>query len=104
MYPLMGEYEFALKLQKEMIGEIESAKPKFMVYVNVPTSWLVRPYSEKLIHTWFQQYHKKHYKRVGVIDIVSRTRTIYRWHDSAIEYEPLSEYWVAVFERNSNER
>jgi hypothetical protein len=100
-YPLMGKYSFALQLQKEMIREIESAKPKFLVFVNISTSWLARPYSEKLIFTWFQQYQKKYYRQVGLIDILSREQTIYRWNEEAVEYSPRSRYWLAVFQRKS---
>jgi hypothetical protein len=102
-YPLMGKYDFALELQKQMIREIESAKPKFLVFVNIPTSWLVRRSSEKLIFRWFRQYQKEYYRRVGVIDIVSRTKSVYRWHDRAVGYTPLSNYWLTVFQRASRE-
>jgi hypothetical protein len=100
-YPLMGKYDFALELQKQMIREIESARPKFLVFVNIRTSWLVRRSSEKLIFRWFRQYQKEYYRRVGVVDILSRARSVYRWHDRAVGYTPLSNYWLTVFQRRS---
>ncbi|MHC4423674.1 MAG: glycosyltransferase family 39 protein, partial [Planctomycetota bacterium] len=103
-YPLMGEYDFALELQKQMIREIELAKPKFLVLVNIHTSWLVQPNSEKLIFEWLQEYQEKYYRQVGVIDIMPQDQTVYRWYDRAIEYTPQSNCWLAVFQRNSYDR
>jgi hypothetical protein len=99
VYPLMEPHPYALKMQKEMIQQIEAAKPKFLVFVKMPWSWLVRTTSEKLIFDWLNQYHQQYYRRVGVIDIVSRDQTIYRWNEDAFEYTPRSESWLAVFKR-----
>jgi hypothetical protein len=100
-YPLMEPHPYALQMQNEMIQQIEAAKPKFLIFVNVPTSWLAKPTSEKLIFDWFQQYHQQYYRQVGIIDIVSIDRTIYRWNENAIKYTPLSKSWLVVFERKS---
>ena len=101
IYPLMEPHPYALQMQKEMIQQIEAAKPKFLIFVNVPTSWLARPTSEKLIFDWFKQYHQQYYRLVGVVDIISTDQTIYRWNENAVEYTPRSKYWLAVFERKS---
>jgi len=100
-YALMESHNYALKMQKEMIKEIETARPKFLVFVNVPTSWLVRSRSETLIFEWFDEYQQKYYRKVGVIDIVSRNQTIYLWDGSAVAYKRRSRYWLLVFQRKS---
>lgn len=43
MCGLMENQPYALKMQKEMIGEIEAAKPRYLVFVNIFTSWLAYP-------------------------------------------------------------
>jgi len=100
-YALMGKHSYALKMQEEMIREIESARPKFLVFVNVPTSWLVRAESEGMIFEWFQQYQQKYYRPVGIIDIISEKQTVYRWGSEALEYSPQSKYWLVVLQRKS---
>ena len=100
-YPLMRPHPYALQMQEEMIQQIEAAKPRFLILVNVPTSWLVRLTSKKLIFDWFDQYHQQYYKLVGVIDIVSMNQTIYRWNENAVGYTPRSQCWLSVFERKS---
>jgi len=100
-YALMEKHSYALKMQEEMIREIESARPKFLVFVNVSTSWLVRSDSEKIIFKWFQRYQEKYFRQVGVIDIISAERTIYHWEEKVLGYSPLSKHWLLVFRRKS---
>lgn len=98
-YALMEEHSYALQMQKEMIKEIENARPEFMVFANISTSWMVSPYSKKLILKWFNQYQEKYYRKVGVIDIISNEETVYLWGQYSMEYSPQSEFWLAVFQR-----
>lgn len=97
-YALMEIQPYALKMQQEMIHEIETGNPRFLIYVNVPTSWLVRPRSEKKILTWFYEYAWKHYDLVGVVDI-GFDRTVYRWFEQASNYRPKSPYWLTIHRR-----
>lgn len=100
-YPLMESHPYASDMQKEMIYEIESARPEFLIFVNVMSSWLLRPTSERTIFFWFRDYQQKYYKTIGVIDIVSPEKTISRWRDAGLEYSPRSRYWLAIFRRKS---
>ena len=102
-YALMENHSYARKMQEEMIGEIETASPKFLIFVNVPTSWLLRPDSEQMIFKWFQQYQQKYYQLVGIIDILGMDKTLYRWGKDASTYSPRSMYWLAVFQRTNRE-
>ena len=97
MYALMEDHDFAWQMQKEMIREIESSQPKFLIFVAIPTSWLERPYSHKLVFEWFEHYRRKHYTLVGLADLFG-DRTIYHWAPN-VKWPPRSNFWVAVFER-----
>ncbi len=55
-YPLMEEHAYAGKMQQEMIAEIESARPEYVVYVDDEFSWLERPQSDRKIYEWWQAY------------------------------------------------
>jgi len=100
-YALMEDHKHAWKMQKEMIQEIESWSPKFLVYVNIPTSWLARPDSKKLIFKWFIQYQDKYYQKVGTIDMLPRQQTVYCWGQECENYKPRSSHWLSVFKRKS---
>ncbi|HUU40207.1 MAG TPA: glycosyltransferase family 39 protein, partial [Desulfatiglandales bacterium] len=89
-YMLVEEHKYALGMQQEMIREIESAKPKFLIYVNISLSWLMRPNAEKLILNWFEEYQQAYYDLVGIIDLVSPETTVYRWDEDIRGYKPSS--------------
>jgi hypothetical protein len=99
-YPLTEPHPYALQMQEEMIQQIETAKPKFMVLAK-DLSWAMQPDSEKMILNWGEKYQEKYYNLVGFIDILSENRTVYRWNEDAVSYRPLSKYWLAVFERKN---
>ncbi len=96
-YPLMEPQPYALTMQKEMISEIENVRPKFLVFVNVPTSWLRRKDSEPLILAWTQKYVAENYRLDGFVDILGDTQ--YRWEEAATNYRPVSRYNVQIFKR-----
>jgi hypothetical protein len=96
-YGLMEDQPYSLTMQKEMIAEIEKTKPEYMIFVNVSTSWLVRSKSNKLIFNWFNNYSSKYYDLVGIIEIVGKNKSTYRWHQEAIGYSPRSPFWLSVF-------
>jgi len=98
-YALMENHDFASRMQQEMILEIELARPKYLIFVNIPSSWLVRPESIKDIFAWFDRYRDEFYEVAGIIDILSQDRTLYRWDEEAIGYSPKSRFWLAVFVR-----
>ena len=64
-YPLMETHPYALKMQEEMLGEIEARRPEYVVYVDEPLSWLKRRDSERRIFDWWETY------RAGTLDLVT---------------------------------
>jgi len=101
-YGLMEKQKYALLMQKEMIAEIEGGRPEYVVFVNVATSWLPGPGSEKLIFAWADQYIGSQYDREGLIDILSKSQTEYRWGEDAKGYQPRSQYYLQVFRRKTS--
>ena len=82
-----------------MIAQIEAVQPEYLVFVNIYTSWLVRPKTNKLIFNWSQNYKDQYYYRVGVVDIISPEKTIYRWDHAAIEYQIQSKHFITVYRK-----
>jgi hypothetical protein len=72
-YALMEESPFAERFQREMMSEIESARPRFIVVVNSPVSWLIRPRSPVLILNWINPYLTKNYQVIGVVALGNRS-------------------------------
>jgi hypothetical protein len=74
-YALMEPQPFALKMQREMIGDLETARPEFIVFADNIMSWGRHPESNPLIYKWWDGY-KTNYTLVGMTDILSPTNTI----------------------------
>jgi len=68
-YPLMENQPYALNMQQEMIKEIESQNPRYLVFVNVATSWLRRADSQDFIFKWLQKYIAERYEIDQVVSL-----------------------------------
>ena len=99
VYSLMEKHDFSLVMQKEMIREVMSSTPKFIIVVKIATSWLMRPDSEQYIFGWLNGYIRDNYRLAGVADISAET-TVYKWYGDAQGYAIQSPYHVLIFENN----
>lgn len=102
-YGLMEQQKYALEMQKQMIDEIESAHPEFLVRVRVPVSWLAKPNSPGLpaFSSWANSYVYTQHELVRVADILQTDYTEYHWGDEAKTNQPRSPYVVEVFKRTA---
>jgi predicted Abi (CAAX) family protease len=74
-YGLMEPQRFAGQMQREMMREIEAARPKYLVLVAVRTSRLRRPNSDAEIVKWMHRYAAEDFRLDGLVNIVSREHT-----------------------------
>ena len=99
-YPLMELQPLALQMQKEMIQEIESTRPEYVVLVKVDFSWLVRSRSEQLILNWAGAYTAANYGVVGLVDFVDGEAK-QSWGPN-VSINPKGDDFILVFRRRSN--
>ncbi len=99
-YPLMEPHDLASRMQREMIAQIESAKPRLVVVVNVSQSWLKRSDSVNELFVWFEDYRQRNYDLVGLAEIWVTEATEYHWGDKT-PWPSRARDWVAVLERKS---
>jgi hypothetical protein len=95
----MEVHPFARGMQEDMAREVRSTMPKFIVYVNVFTSWLRKPASEGWIFSWLQEFLFQDYEMVGMVDIPTGNAVRYRWGTEAASAAGSSSYSLAVFQR-----
>jgi hypothetical protein len=67
-YSLMEPQPYALKMQQDMMAEIESNKPEYLVWIGDGNSWNVRPTSNPAIFQWFDRYASESYDKVEVMN------------------------------------
>jgi hypothetical protein len=76
-YALMEPQPYAHQMQEEMIHEIETAGPRFLVLVVMNKSWLAGPDSDQTIFRWADSYCDANYEEVGLINIFDRGTDYY---------------------------
>ena len=102
-YPMMEPQPYAKTMQQEMIREIESAHPRYVVFSWVDMSWLAKKESDQGIVAWGQRYVRKCYDPVAVADIISGSETRFAWEEDAVrKYVAASSNLVYTFRRKSD--
>ncbi len=100
MYPLMEPHPFARHMQEDMIAQIDGLRPRYVVLVNVDTSWTRRADSHDAIFQWAERVVNADYDPVGVTEI-TMDHTEYRWDAEARGAMPRTASYVLTFERRS---
>ena len=99
-YGLMEAQKYAGQMQQEMIREIEHARPKFLISVLMPDSWLQRPESERLIFNWANEYTTQNYTVAGFVNMVAPDKTDY-YFGSVPQSVPRLGRYILIYKRKS---
>ena len=99
-YGLMEAQKYAGRMQQEMIREIERARPKFLISVVMPDSWLQRPESERLIFTWANEYTAQNYTVSGFVNMATPDKTDY-YFGSVPQSVPQLGRYILIYKRKS---
>jgi len=98
-YPLMETHPYALEMQEDMIRQIETRKPRYMVVIASDGSWMPREKSHRKILNWAYAYANRHYNLVGFVDMISLERTEYLWGEQARNHKSNSKDFLLIYER-----
>lgn len=97
-YPLVELHSEASRMQSEMIQEIESAPPGFVVFVWIPASWLAQPGCDEHILDWFNQYRKDHLQMICLVDFPPDRNPEFRWlQPEETDAQPRTTAWLALY-------
>jgi Dolichyl-phosphate-mannose-protein mannosyltransferase len=99
-YGLMEAQKYASEMQQEMIREIERARPKFLIFVVMPDSWLQHPESERLIFNWASEYTAQNYTVAAFVNMVAPDKTDYYFGTVPQSVPQLGKY-ILIYERKS---
>ncbi len=98
-YSLMEPQKYAQQMQQEMMREIESARPKYLISVAMSYSWLRRPDSDPSIFTWANEYMTQNYVADGFVNIMPR-ETDYFFGNVPPAVQSLKDY-ILIYKRKS---
>jgi hypothetical protein len=101
-YPLVEERQpYAAKMQREMIREIDSTRPEFIVLVLYRYSWLFKDSSDTTILGWAKKYSEEFYEITGVINTSSGGEMTCLWGDAAKNYRGPFDQFLVVYKRKT---
>jgi len=101
-YALMEAQPNALKMQRQMMQEIEAAKPEYLVYVSYGFSWNFRSGSDRAILQWFDEYAGRLYQKVGIVQLYSGGTTAGVWGEAAEKMPAPGGNYIAVYQLKSD--
>jgi hypothetical protein len=94
-YPFVEIQPAAAAMQQEMIQQIESVKPEYLVLVMYKFSWLLQPSSDMTVLHWVGPYAREFYEPVGVVGALPTGQIVYLWDEAArTAHDPLDQYMV----------
>lgn len=100
-YGMMEKQSYNVKMQEEMIKEIEEDNPKFIVFCKVALSWMEYSDSPRNIFEWMPKYIDKNYEMVGQVEVSNSNTGEFFWDAKALGRQPQSENHIVVFRRKS---
>lgn len=106
MYSLIGHQRYSIPMREEMLHQLETNRPEYLVYVDVWDSWGERngvaqaaPFLAEL-----DRYRRENYQPLAVADIgegSSQYPTAYIWGDVTRTYTPRSARVIYLLQRKS---
>jgi hypothetical protein len=100
MYDLVFDHKYVNKLQEEMFRDVEKAKPRFIVFVSCPFSWLPEKGASDTVFSWIDAYIRENrYLPTCIADISNDGSTNYIWNEEALRYRPQSGTNITVLKR-----
>ena len=104
MYNLVEAQPFAAQMQEQLIGEVEAARPAWVVYVRTHASWVPQPSSSSRIFQWAGDYLRRDYQKVGQVEAPDPTHTRYLWGSEAAAAPRDDFTQLQVFRRRDDAR
>ena len=98
-YALMEPHPAALDMQREMIREIETNRPEYLVYVSHQLSWLFKPGSDRGILDWFKEYSGNGYEIEGFVHRNAAGEVECIWDDAVKDHSSFGGEYIEVFRR-----
>ncbi len=103
MYPLVEKQPYARQFQKQMIEEVEAARPKYVVFVNLKASWLPPPEADMTVANWFIDYQNRQLRLVGLVEVDSANHITYRWTPADLTPHSNVRTVMTVYERRARD-
>jgi len=99
MYDLTKLSPYVPAMQREMMHDIETAKPFYLVDVHVPTSWAITMNSDREIINWSGAYERQYYDLAGKVVLAGTGRADYLWGPEAATNQMNAWTYISILRR-----
>jgi len=98
MYDLVRDQPYAPAMQREFMNDVETLKPRFLVLVQVGTSWMPWPKATEPFMDWIKRYPSQFYELTGLAE-VDQTASAYFWDQDGMAKHMSTPTSVLLFRR-----
>jgi len=101
MYDMIEPQPYAGEMQRDMIRQIEEARPEYLVFVKIPASWDLRADFQRAagtaVMTWMPQFTRDFYEPAGLV--IVKPDSEYDWGRDALNRPPIQDLFISIFKR-----
>jgi 4-amino-4-deoxy-L-arabinose transferase-like glycosyltransferase len=98
MYALTEPLPLAQRMRDEFAREMEAAKPRYAVLVDIVPSWISLSHADTSILTWWSEFVKQ-YEPVGAVRMQADAPTEYFWDEAVVRTLNLAECHLLIYRR-----
>jgi hypothetical protein len=105
VYPLTEPHALAATMRAEFIREIEDARPKYVIYDNILSSWcsaVIPDETQKILDSmndWWDSYSAQNYQLVGAVDTAEDSPSQFFWDGQLSDRTNTSLPSISIFRR-----
>jgi hypothetical protein len=103
MYPLLEAQPYAAQMQRQLINDIEQARPPWIVLTTNPFSWLRQEGSPVTIIDWIDPYLAAHYHCVARMEVFADRPSEFIEDSERLRLTPQGDHWIGIFRRNAGD-
>jgi hypothetical protein len=101
MYDMIESQPYAGEMQREMIAQIEAARPEYLVFVKIPSSWDLRADFHRAagdaVMSWMPKFTSDFYEPAGLV--IVKPDSEYYWGSDAMNRPPIHDLFISIFKR-----
>jgi 4-amino-4-deoxy-L-arabinose transferase-like glycosyltransferase len=99
-YSIAEDQPLAKQFRFEMMGQVESALPKLLIYTNIQPEWYKKPNNWKELEKWFFSYVKLHYTPIARFEYYNIRDTLLITDTNGLLKKPTHVFWISMYEKN----
>jgi hypothetical protein len=98
MYALTEPQPLGPRMREEFAREVETNQPRYVVFVDIVTSWVSLTQSDTSILTWWSEFVKQ-YEIVGAVRMHAEAPTEYFWDEAVVRTLNLPDCHLLIYRR-----